>query len=325
MSKSELDLQVIRTKLLQQQALQRGTAASSSDPDWLPKSQAPLGSADWDRLANTVEALKQRSTPPPSNPNPPSEPDWANHPIHQQIDLHRQRLHRIAEHINALSVQQERAMLEMQAIAERWEHEVEHVLATIPAKRYSSLETELFRGILHDYDSAVLAWATFEAEGCIELSSRPVAFSHPLQEAHHMAQTLRKRQTSIGPSAWEAGIGWQALLAEPLEGLSSFWLWASESISRWWQALVSDVTQGDSSHSLSLLNILIWLGGGIISRLALNFALNLYPGLWSLAVAGVTGITAYALYRATLAPRLEFGLAYRVLLAVVGLIVGGRM
>ena len=291
----------------------------------MPKSQAPLESADWGRLANTVEALKQRSTSPPGHPDFICETDWANHPIRQQVDLHRQRLRRIAEDINALSVQQERAMLEMQAITERWEQEVEHVLATVPAKRYSSLETELFRGILYDYDSAVLAWATFEAEGCIELASRPVAFSHPLQEAHHMAQTLRKRQTSIGPSAWEAEIGWQALLAEPLEGLSSFWLWASESISLWWQALVSDATKGNSSHSLNLLNVLIWLGGGIIGRLALNFVLSLYPGFWSLAVAGVTAITAYALYRATLAPRLEFGLAYRVLLAVAGLIIGGRM
>jgi hypothetical protein len=59
--------------------------------------------------------------------------------------------------------------------------------------------------------------------------------------------------------------------------------------------------------------------------LALNLLLAAFPGLWSVAVAAITAMTAYALYRATLASNLAFGPAIRVFLLVVGLIVGGQL
>ena len=70
--------------------------------------------------------------------------------------------------------------------------------------------------------------------------------------------------------------------------------------------------------ALSLVDMLVWFGGGVIGRLALNLLLSAMPALWSLAVAILTGITAYALYRATLAPRKDFGIAYRVFLMIGG-------
>ncbi len=70
--------------------------------------------------------------------------------------------------------------------------------------------------------------------------------------------------------------------------------------------------------------MLLWFGSGVIGRMALNLVLTAIPGLWSLAVALLTGVTAYALYRATLAPRRDFGLAYRMFLVIAGLVIGGR-
>jgi hypothetical protein len=76
---------------------------------------------------------------------------------------------------------------------------------------------------------------------------------------------------------------------------------------------------------MSLIDMLLWFGGGVIGRLALNLLLAAIPALWSLAVAVLTGITAYALYRATLAPRKDFGLASRVFLIIAGLVIGGQL
>jgi hypothetical protein len=69
----------------------------------------------------------------------------------------------------------------------------------------------------------------------------------------------------------------------------------------------------------------LWFGGGVIGRLALNLLLAAFPSLWSVAVAAITAVTAYALYRATLAPKLAFGPAMRVFLLVAGLVVGGQL
>jgi hypothetical protein len=81
----------------------------------------------------------------------------------------------------------------------------------------------------------------------------------------------------------------------------------------------------ETTSSLSFTDGTLWFGGGVIGRLALNLLLAAFPALWSVAVVTITAMTAYALYRATLAPKLAFGPALRVFLLVVGLVVGGQL
>jgi len=76
---------------------------------------------------------------------------------------------------------------------------------------------------------------------------------------------------------------------------------------------------------LRLLSPVFWIGCGVIFRLTLMLVLVEFPNLWSTAVAALTSVTAYALWKATLAPKLEFRPAWRTFLLVIGLILGGRL
>jgi hypothetical protein len=77
--------------------------------------------------------------------------------------------------------------------------------------------------------------------------------------------------------------------------------------------------------SLSLADSILWFGGGVIGRTVLSLLIAALPLLWSVAVAGITALMAYALYQAILAPRLSFGPLLRASLLVAGLVVGGHL
>ncbi|MBD0336171.1 MAG: hypothetical protein ICV62_11835, partial [Cyanobacteria bacterium Co-bin13] len=240
-----------------------------------------------------------------------------------QINLHQQRLQAIVEQINDLSDRQERAMLEMKAVAERLDLEQRR------QQRYEA-QAGLAQSIplVINYEGAIVAAAEQDDQGNVVLTYRTADLHQADRDATHLAQTLRDRNQPRfrSPQRFAQEPGLSTLLAEPLSTLSGLWQWGCDLADQGWQQIMA---ASSSTHrqrpSFSLLDGVIWFGGGVISRLALNLVLAAYPGLWSLAVAAVTGMTAYALYRATLAPRLEFGLAYRVLLAVGGLIIGGRL
>ncbi|MBD0266808.1 MAG: hypothetical protein ICV77_00805 [Cyanobacteria bacterium Co-bin8] len=325
-----MDLQAIREKLLYQRQQYGPSAAEEAPVDWSysrPQSSIPATpspAAPSPQLVNAVETLQQRSTQGTAG-QPPLAPDTAgwSPDLVAQISIHQQRLQAIVEQINDLSDRQERAMLEMKTVAERLDLEQRR------QQRYEA-QTGLAQSLplAVSYEEAIVAAAEQDDQGNIVLTYRTADLHQADREATRLAQTLRDRNRprfkSPQPSFHEPGLS--TLLAEPLDALSGLWQWACDLA----PAILSQVKVPASPtrpqrSSFTLLDGVIWFGGGVIGRLALNLVLAAYPGLWSLAVAAVTGMTAYALYRATLAPRLEFGLAYRVLLAVSGLIVGGRL
>lgn len=331
-----MDLQAIREKLLKQSQQYGASAAEATSVDWSQARSSRSAKAAPDpilppptpaapvpqQLANAVETLQQRSAQPlPSQNLPQQPPAWILESA-AQVSLHQQRLHAIVEQINDFSTRQERAMVEMKAISERLE---------IEQRRQHRFEADqgLTTSIplVVNYQGALVASAEQDDLGNVVLTYRSVDLHQADREALHLAQSLRDRNSvrrrQPSPSAHSPSI--HTLLAEPLDALRTLWeLGADLAIEGvcWISQLVKEVRSQESSFTLT--DGIIWFSGGVISRLALNLLLSAYPGLWSLAVAGVTGMTAYALYRATLAPQIQFGLAYRVLLAVVGLIVGGR-
>ncbi|HEY9738391.1 MAG TPA: hypothetical protein V6D06_18990 [Trichocoleus sp.] len=364
MSKPEMDLQAlqaIKEKLINQQR-QYGAAAPEASVDWsYPRTaQPPFGetpsagsdstpsasystvsntaaAAQASQLANAVETLQQRSAqslPSQFVPQAPDASTWAAD-VATQISIHQMRLQAIVDQINELSAKQERAMVEMKTVAERLDLEQRR------QQRFeSSAGLSLSVPLEVNYESAILAAAEQDEQGNIMLTYRMADLHQADREANHLAQTLRN---GLGPTyrnrhsqsnqfasaqkfLQDAGIA--TLLAEPMATLQSAWNLAYDLALTGWdhlRAAVATPRSRQRSSPFTLLDGVIWLGGGVISRLALNLILTAYPALWSVAVAAVTGMTAYALYRATLAPRLDFGLAYRVLLAVAGLIVGGRL
>jgi hypothetical protein len=339
MSKPEMDLQAIREKLLSQRQ-QYAPSAAEEAPDWSYPSSRPQAATSTStpaasgapatpapQFVNAVETLRQRSAQgvlgqPVATPEPTA---W-NPELATQISLHQQRLQAIVEQINDLSARQERAMVEMKAVSERL------ALEQRRQQRYEATAgLPQSAPLVVQYEGAIVADAEQDDQGNVVLTYRTADLHQADREATHLAQTLRDRSRprSRPAAQYSPGPGLSTLVAEPLNALVGLWQWSCDVAQQQWQHWRSGAASAAPGRrgrsSFTLLDGVIWFGGGVIGRLALNLVLAAYPGLWSVAVAAVTGMTAYALYRATLAPRLEFGLAYRVLLAVAGLIVGGRL
>ncbi|PSN20700.1 hypothetical protein C7271_00755 [filamentous cyanobacterium CCP5] len=331
MGNQEFDFEAIRTKLQRQQSPQARKAASAAWIDWeASPGIAPGKRASLSQLNGTVAALQQRSVAHRENSPRHDYRDEALNQRHQRLSqnlqLHRERLSQKAQEINNLSVQQERAMLEMKDVAERWQRELK---ACIDSADISPAVAESLMGeFLFDCESAVLAWADSRADDIV-LTYRSADLDQATREANQLAHTLRQQSVAnFGPGSDRWLDEWQTFWAEPVNGLREAWTWLHSSLQQWWQAAAGQSSRRPyrrpSAPSFTLIDGVIWLGSGIFSRIILDFVLSLYPGLWSVAVAIVTAMTAYALYRATLAPKLDFSLAYRVLLAIGGLIIGGR-
>ncbi|MEA5449901.1 hypothetical protein VB780_15080 [Leptolyngbya sp. CCNP1308] len=250
-------------------------------------------------------------------------------------EVYLKRLNAMAQRINQLSSEQERAIAEMQLIRVR----LARVYPTVNLQGQPIDPPEL------DTDRAVLASAEIDNQGNIVLAYRTARPSPPLGPranpipAEELAGHLR---TTYGSPRNRGRGQWSALATDLLAlGQEPAQLIAQLSRTLWdaGLAIARFVTprqprprtpsrplgHSTGGASLSLVDGVLWLGGGVIGRLALNLLLAAFPALWSVAVAAITAITAYALYRATLAPKLAFGPAIRVFLLVLGLVVGGQL
>lgn len=251
-------------------------------------------------------------------------------------EVYLKRLNAMAQRINQLSSEQERAIAEMQLIRAR----LARVYPTVNTRGQPIGPPEL------DTERAVLASAEMDAQGNVVLAYRTARPNPPLGPranpipAEDLASHLR---TTYGSARNRARGQWSALATDLLAlGQEPSQLIAQLSRTIWDAGLAiarlvtprqprplvapsRSLGHSPRGASLSLVDGVLWLGGGVIGRLALNLLLAAFPALWSVAVAAITAITAYALYRATLAPKLAFGPAIRVFLLVLGLVVGGQL
>jgi hypothetical protein len=281
-------------------------------------------------FSTTVETLKQRSAQPLAGSmagrGNPSEPTGATLAPDVDLEMYQRRLQSMVKKINHLSLEQERVITEMQRIYAQigridpaWQDPLGEPLP------YPSL----------DLGKAAIAQAHLDAAGNIALASRPIDCPQPQQEAQHLAAHLRHTYGSLtaGQTSFMKGLGAElkTLWQEPRQGLAHLWRPIQRAVavalSRQSAARGRRRTSPHRSLSvrpLTVIDAVIWVGGGVIGRVALSLLLSAFPSLWSLAVIAITAATAYALYKATLAPNPDFGLAGRVMLALGGLIVGGR-
>jgi hypothetical protein len=335
-----MDLEQIRTKL-NHQAKMQPPAASHVPADW-PKIQLsrPGGSfrqgtprpTQPRELVNVVETLQRREeaygTPLQSRATTPQKPSSATSAdtTWQEVEIHIKRLQSLAEKINSLSYEQEHLMGEIKAVESR--------LGQLQLQGHSPSQGGVPLPKIH-LDRAVLASAETDGAANLVITYRSPHLPHPEHDAHVLADHLRG---AYGPKPQAS---WQDFWARLMQEMDMVWQEPATLIARGWQqaqSLNRTMAHAASSQdggarsaaspaaawsALSLVDMLVWFGGGVIGRLALNLVLSAIPALWALAVAILTGITAYALYRATLAPRKDFGIAYRVFLMIGGLMIGG--
>ncbi|MBD1875618.1 hypothetical protein H6F75_19230 [Nodosilinea sp. FACHB-131] len=253
-------------------------------------------------------------------------------------EVYLKRLNAMAHKINQLSSEQERAIAEMQLIRARLTriHPIANTQGQPVVPPYLDVERAVLASAEMDHQgNIVLAYRT------ISPTSSPGPRANPIPtEINQLAGHLR---TTYGPSKRRGRSEWGALTSDLVAlGQEPSELVAHLSRTVWDAGLAiarliapqhakpsvtssSLLEQPRRGASLSVVDGVLWLGGGVIGRLALNLLLAAFPALWSVAVAAITAITAYALYRATLAPKLAFGPAIRVFLLVLGLVVGGQL
>ena len=81
----------------------------------------------------------------------------------------------------------------------------------------------------------------------------------------------------------------------------------------------------EDQSQLTPLDVLVWGGGGLIGRRALELALSALPGLWPWLVGVTMAAVALGLYRWLFAPRRDGVFMARLFLALVGLAIGGQL
>lgn len=335
-----MDLDQIRTKL-KSQVRSQSQPLANPPVDWpktlLQRQRNQAGSSlamQPTKLVNTLEALQHRSSHGegaypvnPIQPTDPQNPGLETEAL-QEAAIHIKRLQTLAERINGLSAEQEQLIGEIRAVEGR--------LNQLSAFCPEGLAPSSAIPTVH-LDNAVLAWAESDLHSNFIITYRSANILNPEQEAHQLADHLRGTYGkesghlifSLSALWKDCRLVWQ----EPAE-LTGRFLHRMVSLRRLLGRKVINLSSVGFSPAfssrqsawtpLSLVDMLLWFGGGVIGRVALNLLLAAFPPMWSLAVAMLTGVTAYALYCASLAPRRDFGLAYRVFLVIAGLLIGGQ-
>jgi hypothetical protein len=244
-----------------------------------------------------AQILRQRS-PVTQAPAPSPEPAAPKAELPVPLSPYLQRLQEEAKQINELAQQQEIAIQRFQRSAkglaflllkqpEGSQWQVEH---------FCQLHPVAIAQVKQDNNGKLILTSTaidlYQDERDASANAQEVRALH-----RHQLETQQLKRSAPFPG--------------PLPFLNAFW-----------QSLVG----GSGSRSqLTPLDALIWFGGGLIGRLALELALAAVPAIWPWLVGATIGAVALALYRLLFAPQAEMTFVIRLFLALVGLAIGGQI
>ena len=350
MNKSEMELQAIRKKLeslkaeppseeghsLPWSAPTQASSLSHSNRKSTEKADPQVA-----QIAATVETLKQRSNPhlqqfpdPTETAAPTPTASLSTEALDRQIELTWQRLGSQAQKINELSQMQETAMLEFKEIVDQLEREMRKRHRLDPSDNYADASTLM----VCEYESAVVPDVAQDRQGRLILSHRPIDLYQAEREAALTAQVLRDRHLNRN-LAFEGSdrvpdLGFSCLIEEPIGFIQTLW---NKGYAQVRQLIAPSPrrtsrrspgrrpTHRPPAPSFSWLDMMIWFSSATILRLGLNFLLAAYPGLQLLVLVMFLAVAAIALYRIAFTRHADLGLGYRLLSAIAGLLVGGRL
>ena len=356
MNKSAMELQAIRDKLQSLKAeppleednpLPWSSTALSSHRSYPRQQSTEADDQNLAQIASTVETLKQRSnlhlqqypnvdnvdaasTAALPSPSPSSAPPPPSTEVQDRLlELNWQRLATQAQRINQLSQTQESAILELKAIADRLERDLRKREMLGEQTAYSA---ELIPTVC-EYESAIVPEVTQDSQGRVILTHRALDLYQAEREATLTAQALRDRTVSrnIPFQGLDTlpDLGLNCLIEEPMSYLQTFWNGCSDQVQDLFNRPPRRASHRPRSRrkptGLSWLDAMIWFSSAAIIRLGLDFLLAAYPALWPPVLVIILALVTIALYHTAFAKHPDFGLGYRLLLAIAGLIVGGRL
>ncbi len=298
MGTPELHLDAIRQRLIDLQAPapdRDGTADLPwGQPQAHPTPNHPVGPSE---LAATVEALRQRSatvSPEPSADSAAPQPAPTQPP--PDLDMHLHRLRGQARHINGLAQEQAAALQVFKRSVDSLAWHLRRHDSPWALEQFCRLEPIAIAQVLADNQGAII------------LTSTPIDLYEDEHNAAQTAHLLRNRPHRPGTDV----ATWSTLLIrEQIAALTRLWGGLTATLER-------------HSH-LSALDILGWLLGGVISRKVLELALATLPSLWPLLIGSIVALVGWALYRLITNPRSDLAMIARILLALLGLVLGGQL
>jgi hypothetical protein len=211
---------------------------------------------------------------------------------------HLQRLQEEAKHINELAQQQEMAIQRFQRSAKG----LAFMLLKQPAG--SRWQVEQFCQL----QPVTIAQVQQDPSGRLILTATEVDLFQDEREASQNAQEVRALHRSQASARARTA---NSALATSFPFLQNLW-----------QSLTGS---GEPRPQLFPLDLLVWFGGGLIGRLAIELALSAVPALWPWLVGVTIGAVALALYRLLFAPHTDMTFVIRLFLALVGLAIGGQI
>ncbi|WP_204137925.1 hypothetical protein [Halomicronema sp. CCY15110] len=301
------DISAIREQLL---AVRQQSQAASESP--LPSGSAspslPALDADgvtWQppQRADVAQALRQRSAMQSSQwPTPEERAAQGAVPETQPVEpinIHRylQRLHGEAERINELYYQQEAAI-------RKFHNSVNGLSLILMKHPQAAMQVDQFCEIR----DAALTTVIQDEHNRYVLTAIDLDLNLDQQQASETAANLRARA--------------QAPQRQSNRSRRAGWFESWHQVSELWQILTTTI---ENQTQITPIDILMWCGGGIIGRLALQLALAAVPGLWPWVIGITIGAVALGLYRLLFAPRTDAAFIARLFLALLGLGIGGQL
>ncbi|NJO41189.1 MAG: hypothetical protein HC769_05205 [Cyanobacteria bacterium CRU_2_1] len=299
-------------------------------------------------LADMVEQLRQQSASYLQQLQSSRSP----HSSQSYLDHAWQALEAKAQHINHLSAAQEAALLELKAIAEQ----VERDRQAIESKSPRSGKVSAIPPIC-EYLEAMVPQIEKNPDGMLILTTRSIDLFNPKRgnakrEATSTAQTLCDRADRGTPSPsknqpeqsqqnfWHRLSGFTGIVSEPDRHSSvqpdpqpqpPMRTQLHAPAQRSPQPLPRKAIRRSRSRSRAKDAGFSWregitlMIGAILIRVLLDLLLATYPILWTPAIALMVTPAAIAVYRTSVTPQSGFVWGYRLLMIMLGLLLGGRL
>jgi hypothetical protein len=249
-----------------------------------------------------------------------------------------QRLDAQAQRINELSAVQEAAMLELKAIADQLAQDRTVLDENLNATHSKSVSANPdLSGICEYLPTAVPKIERDRLSGTYVLTARSVDLLKKEREAQQdavsTAETIRRLHR---PGLHQVAIPSQRYIHSS-NGFAAFFTHRLKPIA----ALVTHLLSGRPQQqrrpnrsksvatpinpSFSIPDAVLWVMGAAVVRLGLDALLAATPALWPVVVLLVIMPAVVAMYQATVNPKSGFLLGYRLLLVMIGLLLGGRI
>ena len=303
------DLAPLRARLETLQQTQENPTEVSAPP-WehprspeLPTTGPTTAVTGQPQHAAIVEALQLRSQQAEPQTQQPTyeETPHESSALPQEANLHWQRLQQEAILINQLARKQAIAVQNFKRSADRLAWSL---------RRHPSAQGFVFDQFC-EVNQAIVSQVLQDTYGKLTLSSVAVDLQQDERHASQTAEEIRALSQARTHRVDEHAPGSLVSIGDPAGILEICW-----------QTLTRII---ENRSRLTPLDIAIWLGGGLIGRLAIELALATSPGLWPWLVGATVGAVALALYRLLLAPRPDIAFVARLFLVLVGLALGGQL